>query len=55
MLVISNVLLQLPLFLEMIEISSEFWTTGISLLECEVLPDFYVKVRLWRIDLEVLD
>ena len=37
-LVISDVLADLPLLLDVIEVSSELGTAGISLLECEVLP-----------------
>jgi len=40
-LVVGYVVTDVPLLLDMVEISPELWTAGISLLEGEVLPQIY--------------
>lgn len=38
-LVVCDVLTDLPLLLDVVEVSSELWAAGVSLLECEVFPE----------------
>lgn len=38
-LVVCDVFTDVPLLLDVVEISSELWTSGVSLLECEVFPE----------------